>query len=324
MEEAILGLPKQFNFKPEIKNIDNFFNNYERVTVIGMGGSHLCAGILKAINPALSLTIHNDYGVPQISENLKKKTLLVFISYSGNTEEVLESLETAHRENYNTAVITTGGKLEQLAERLSLTRIIIPNTGIQPRNAVGFSTISLATLLGDEKSLQELNLLKNLLKPEKEKEQGVSLAKDFLDSVPIIYSSLENSIIAYNWKIKFNETTKIPSFYNVFPELNHNEMEGFGVTKKTGKLSSLFRVCFLKDSTDHSRIKKRMEITESIYKEQGIKTSSINLEGESRSEKIFKGLLIADWLTLELALSHYKTDADKVPVIEKFKRLMEQ
>jgi glucose/mannose-6-phosphate isomerase len=324
MEEAIIGLPEQFNFKPEIKNIDNFSNNHERVTVIGMGGSHLCAGILKAINPSLSLTIHNSYGVPKVPENLKKKTLLVFISYSGNTEEVLESLEIAHKKNYSTAVITTGGKLEQLAEKLSLTRIIIPNTGIQPRNAVGFSTVSLATLLNDNLSLQELSLLSNSLKPGIEKEKGLSLAKDLLGFIPIIYSSLENSIIAYNWKIKFNETTKIPAFYNIFPELNHNEMEGFGVTEKTENLSSLFRVCFLKDSADHSRVKKRMEITESIYKEKRIKTSSIKLEGESKSEKIFRGLLIADWLTLELALSHYKTDADKVPVIEKFKRLMEQ
>lgn len=324
MEEAIIGLPKQFNFKPEIKNKENLFNDFEKIIVIGMGGSHLCAGVLKAINPSIPLTVHNDYEIPKMSAYLKTKTLLVFVSYSGNTEEVLDSLSTAHKENYKVAVITTGGKLKQIAEELSLARIIIPNTGIQPRNAIGFSTVSLATLLNDTKSLQELNLLSEKLEPEKERELGVSLAKEFLGFVPLIYSSLENFIIAYNWKIKFNETTKVPAFYNIFPELNHNEMEGFGVTEKTEELSSSFKVCFLKDSGDHSRVKKRMDITESIYKEKGIETLSLDLEGDSRSEKIFKGLLIADWLTLELALSHYKTDADKVPVVEKFKKLMEQ
>ena len=323
MEEAILGLPDQFNFKPEVKNKEKLITEYEKVVVIGMGGSHLCGGILKSINPLIPLTVHNDYRLPQLSENLKSKTLLVFISYSGNTEEVLKSLESATKENYKVAVITTGGKLNLMAEELSLARIVIPNTGIQPRNAVGFSTISLATLLDDERSLQELSSLSSKLKPEMEKEQGISLAKEFLGFIPLLYSSLENYIVAYNWKIKFNETTKIPAFYNLFPELNHNEMEGFGVTEKTKELSSPFKVCFLRDSEDHTRVKKRMEITESIYKEKGINTLHVTLEGDSKSEKIFKSLLVADWLTLELALNNYGTDANSVPVVEKFKKLME-
>ena len=39
-------------------------------------------------------------------------------------------------------------------------------------------------------------------------------------------------------KIKFNENAKRPSFFNAFPELNHNEMIGF--TVPLGKFAALY------------------------------------------------------------------------------------
>ncbi len=322
MEEAILGLPEQFRFKPEIKEKGKLCAKYEMSFVIGMGGSHLCGGILKAINPSLPIYIRKDYGLPTVPHALKEKTLFVFVSYSGNTEETLDAFEEAVTEGLNVAVITTGGVLGARAEELSVPRVIIPHTGIQPRNAVGYSTLSLATVLCDGDSIKELQALSDELEPEKERPKGFEIAEMLEDSIPLIYASSDNEALAYNWKIKFNETTKIPSFYNVFPELNHNEMEGFGVTDSTRELSSPIAVCFLSDSNDHPRIRKRMEVTEGIYREHGIKSYQFELEGLSRAERIFRGLSVADWASLELSLSHYKTDYDNVPVIEKFKKLI--
>ncbi|MFP4616994.1 MAG: bifunctional phosphoglucose/phosphomannose isomerase [Candidatus Paceibacterota bacterium] len=323
MEEAILGLPAQFNFKPVIDNKEKLKTDPELVVVVGLGGSHLCGGILGAINPTLPLLIHNDYGLPELPESLRKKTLFVLVSYSGNTEEVINAFESSRSKNEDIVVITTGGKLGKMAKEAEVPTVIMPDVGIQPRNAVGYSTISLATVLSDGSSVEEMRELTEKLDPEKEREQGEKVAEEVHDLVPLIYSSKTNQIIAYNWKIKFNETSKIPSFYNFFPELNHNEMEGFGVVPTTKELSSIFKVCFLSDIDDDPRVIKRMEVTENIYRERGIKTLRLELKGGNKAEKIFRSLLVADWATLKLSRSYYDTDADNVPMVEKFKKLIE-
>lgn len=322
MEESILGLPSQFQFEPEIQRKDKLITSYENVLVVGMGGSHLCGEVLKAINPSLPISIHSDYGLPKLTSLSKDKTLVVIVSFSGNTEETIDAFKEASTNGFNIAVITTGGKLEDLAEEKSLPMIIVPNTGIQPRNAIGFLTLSLAYVLGDVESIEYLKEMSFKLKPKEDRLEAQAVVSNFIGFIPIIYSSLQNKIISYNWKIKFNETTKIPAFYNVFPELNHNEMEGFGVIDRTRSLSSSIVVCFLFDMNDNARIRKRMDVTQKIYEENGIKTLRFKLKGSNVTEKIFKSLLVADWISFELALSHYNTDYEKVPVIERFKNII--
>lgn len=322
MEEAILGLPDQLCYKPEVINKDRLTDSYRSITVVGMGGSHLCAGVLKTVDPLLPIKVHNDYGLPEGSNAENGEAVFVFVSYSGGTEEVLDSLEEAYSKGLNMAVITTGGILGDRAKELDLPRVIMPNTGIQPRNAIGYSTVSLATLLGHRSSLERFEELSRTIDPEADREKGVEVAETLLNSIPLIYTSRANTAIAYNWKIKFNETTKIPSFYNVFPEINHNEMEGFGVIDSTKEISSPIATYFLMDSDDSPRVKKRMEVTHSIYRERGIRSHKLDLEGEDRAERFFRGILTADWASLELSRKHYNTDADNVPVVEKFKKII--
>ena len=323
MEESILNLPSQFAYKAKIENQDKLISDHRLVVVSGMGGSHLCVGVLRALNPNITFLIHNDYGLPELPDSIKKKTLFVFSSYSGNTEEVIDSFGLAIKEKLNFAVLTTGGTLLELAREVGAPVIVMPDLGIQPRNAIGYSTIALATILKDEYSLKKLSRLEKILDPERERPLGIEIAKTLLNSIPIIYSSVINSIVADSWKRKFNETTKIPSFFNVFPELNHNEMEGFGAIETTQKLSSIFTVYFLMDEDDYPSIQKRMDTTFSIYKKKGVKAYRIYLEGENKAEKIFRGILLADWASLELAKKHYGTDYNNVPIVEEFKKLID-
>ena len=236
MHEAIKNLPKQFLFKPEIKN-QNKLSTYRWYIVIGMGGSHLAADLLKMVNPYLPLLIHKNYGLPKVPDEILKNCLFIASSYSGNTEEVLDSYQQAKKKNIPLAAISIGGKLLKQAQIDGIPYIQLPDTGIQPRSSLGFTLKALLTLMKQNELLIEINNLSKTLFPEKIEKNGRGLAKKIYGSVPIIYSSETNEPIAYNWKIKFNETGKIPSFHNVFPELNHNEMTGFDVKIKTKKLS---------------------------------------------------------------------------------------
>jgi glucose/mannose-6-phosphate isomerase len=323
MEESILQFSEQFSYKPEIKNPKKIslkiaagvFDNF---VVAGMGGSHLAAGILRAYKPSVNIYIHRDYGTPDYDEDFSKKTLYIASSYSGNTEEVVDFLDEAYSKGYDILVISTGGKLIEFAKENDLAYIQIPDTGIQPRLALGYSTIALASVALPE-ALSELQSMKNILKPDDLKEGGWTVAKSLQNKIPVIYTSDRNRSIAYNWKIKMNETGKVPAFYNIFPELNHNEMQGYDFVDINKEMSDYFHFIIISDSADHPRITKRMEVVEELFQEKGFPVTKIYLEGESRFERIFKSLLLADWVALNLA-KYYEVEPEKVALIEEFKK----
>ena len=160
-----------------------------------------------------------------------------------------------------------------------------------------------------------------MLAPETLRGAGQKLANELRSKIPVIYASARNAAVAYNWKIKMNETGKIPAFYNVIPELNHNEMTGFDVSEKTKKLSENFHFVFLTDAADHSQIKKRMTVCKKLYENRGLAVTTIALSGDAVFEKIFNSLLLADWAALHTALS-YGVSPDGVPMVEEFKKMI--
>ena len=319
MKEAIKNFPKQLKFKPIIKNKEALVST-KNFVVCGMGGSHLSADLLKTWNPLLSLVIHHDYGLPELSKGLKDH-LIIISSYSGNTEEAIEGFNKAVAKKLPVACVSTGGKLLELAIKHKKPYIKMPDTGIEPRSALGFSVVSLLKLMGQEQALAEIKKTANLLDMNKAEKRGKALAKDLKNFIPIIYSSTKNESIAYNWKIRFNETGKIPAFYNTFPELNHNEMVGFDGGKKTKKLLEKFYFVFLKDKTDYSRNILRMEVSKKIFEKKGFPVKILELEGRNIWEKAFSSLLIADWTAYYIA-QEYGLKAQETVIIDEFKGII--
>jgi glucose/mannose-6-phosphate isomerase len=318
MEESIRNFAKQFDYKPEIKNVEKLGTGYKNFVLAGMGGSHLSAGILKTYKPDLNLYIHLDYGVPEYTKEFCRETLFIASSYSGNTEEVMDFLDESYSKGHEVLIISTGGKLIDFAKDNKLPYIQLPKMDIQPRLAVGYSTIALAMVVLPQ-ILPELLSLAKTLNPQKIETQGNSIAESLFGKIPVIYSSNTNRYIAYNWKIKYNETAKIPAFCNVFPELNHNEMQGYDFIADNEALSKNFHFIILKDNLDDERVTKRMDVLQQLFEEKGLGVTEIYLNGNGRFEQIFNSLILADWVTINIA-KKYNIDPDKVPLIEKFKK----
>src|SRR5690606_16401220 len=115
------------------------------VVVVGMGGSaiggDLARGLLEQ-ELRVPMMVQRDYSLPAFVD---EGTLVVASSYSGNTEETLAAFDDARRRGAPLCVITTGGKLAQMAEGVVLARIQIPG-GLQPRAALGYSVVPLLVL----------------------------------------------------------------------------------------------------------------------------------------------------------------------------------
>lgn len=342
MYKVIKNFCSQFAYEPIVENSGQL-GKYKKFVVVGMGGSNLVTGLLRLWKPEIAIIIHRDYGLPILPAAVWGETLVIASSYSGNTEETLDGFTVAGENGLARAVITVGGKLLWGAKREGVPYIQLPDTGIQPRSAMGFSFLALLKLVGDKKDLQEVRKLNISLRSDDFEGAGRKLAQKLKSFVPIIYSSTRNEAIAHNWKVRFNETGKIPAFYNVFPELNHNEMTGFdpaslvgmnalretqptksagfGVSTERKKLQKLFHFIFLRDDDDDPRIQKRMETTAELYKNINFPVEVLKLEGKNQLLKIFSSLVLADWVAYYTAVE-YGVEPEQVPMVEKFKKLM--
>ncbi|OGN01722.1 MAG: hypothetical protein A3G51_01160 [Candidatus Yanofskybacteria bacterium RIFCSPLOWO2_12_FULL_43_11b] len=312
--ESIKSLQKQLQYQPELVN-GNKLGKYERFIFVGMGGSALGPDLLRISNPELDILIHRDYGLPDLPDKVLQNSLIVLNSYSGNTEEVLDAFKLALGKGLSVVAVSVGGKLLELARQNSFPYVKMPDWGLEPRLALGLNLRALLKVLGQDEVLDTIPKIRM----EDFEKKGKKLADKLRGFVPIIYSSRKNGPIAYAWKVKINETAKKPSFSNVFPELNHNEMAGFHVNNVSKLLSQNFHFVFFRDETDNPRILKRMEVTAELFQKHKLNVETVELAGDDVFTKIFSSLQLADWVSYYIA-KEYGIDPADTSAIEEFKK----
>ena len=322
MKEIILNFPQQFAKGISAAKNVKLAGPFANIIVCGMGGSALPGSLLPELGIKFDLPLftHRDYGLPKIAS---QTSLIICVSFSGNTEEALSAYQEAIEKNYKVIAICTGGKLKELAEQNGLPVAIVPNDCGQPRFGAGYLIAAVLKILSNCEIInnQDNNLLEmaQALQPQKYEEQGKALSQKLIDKIPIIYTANQYKSLARIWKIKFNENSKVMAFWNYFPELNHNEMVGFSkIQSAKCKVQSYF-IIILRDGGDNPKILKRMEITADLIKESGAKVDFVEIAGKTKLEKMFNCLLLGDWTSYYLALA-YGQNPVPVEIVEKFKQ----
>jgi len=211
----------------------------DKVIVLGMGGSAIGGEVVRRLALAESkvpVWVHRDYSLPPF---IDEGTLVIASSYSGNTEETISAFTESLKTPAKKLVLTTGGKLKELAEKEGIPVFLIDYQA-PPRAAFPHSFIPLIGifqklgLLGDKSAdLQEaLQILNKLSKDFVETTPLVSnpakqLATKIWGQVAIIYGAEILSEVAQRWKSQLNENGKTWAFFELFPELNHNGVVGY-------------------------------------------------------------------------------------------------
>jgi glucose/mannose-6-phosphate isomerase len=134
------------------------------------------------------------------------------------------------------------------------------------------------------------------------------LALQLKDSVPVIYGFRQYGAIAHRLKTQFNENSKVPSRYEVFPELNHNEAVGWEATED---LTKIFSVILIRDQNEPKEIKNRIEATKKIALQKAGKIIEVQARGEGKLAKMFSILHLGDFTSVYLAILR---GVDPVPV----------
>lgn len=298
----------------------------EQVLILGMGGSAIGGDIMAALGRArarIPFYVSRDYSIPTW---VGKGTLVLVISYSGNTEETIMACRDARLRGAQMVALSSGGQMEEdFAEEANY--ISIP-PALPPRAAMGYLLFPLLAVLHNlgylpmppeelEECLENLEDIRQEMGGGMEKEsQALELARSLEGKLPLIYGgSTLGQVAAVRWKCQINENSKSMAFANVYPELNHNETVGWlqplDLVKKTVVIQ-------LFEEQANPRVKKRMEITKAIMKERGVQVCEVRSRGSFPLSRLLSLSMVGDYVSLYLA-HLYGIDPTPVKVIDYLK-----
>jgi glucose/mannose-6-phosphate isomerase len=293
-------------FEEKIK-LPASYRNVNKIIIAGMGGSSIVGDIISDIFDELKfpIIVSRSYNLPHFAD---EKTLLICISYSGNTKETLEQIKNGIRKKCRIVGISSNGKLMEIFNRRKLPFFLIKKSNTIPRVAIGyllFSTIKILHSLGFIK-VDKINIANN---PEKD---AKDVTKKINGTFPIIYSVYPS--VAKRFKTQLNENSKIQARWEALPEALHNDIEAFG------SLNEKFSLIFIRDKlNERKEIKKSIEFLKRIANKA--KVVEIFSKGKSKLERILYLIWFVDFVSYFLAIENGMNPQETLN-IKKFKEFV--
>jgi len=209
-------------------------------------------------------------------------------------------------------VVASGGTLISFAKKLLLPYIIVRSELPQPRLAVPYLFFPLVIVMeklglvsGIDKEVGEtIHVLEVLAKENSPKASlennfAKKLAWELRLTIPVIYGFRQYRGVAWRFKSELNENSKVPAKWEAFPELNHNDVVGWGASEK---LTKNFTVVLIRDKDEPPEIRNRIESTKKLALCKVAKVLEIHAVGKSELAKMFSVLFLGDLTSVYLAI----------------------
>jgi glucose/mannose-6-phosphate isomerase len=258
-------------------------------------------------------------------------SLVVVSSYSGNTEETISSFQDALKRGAKVFVITTGGKLAELARAEHLPAYIIKpihNPSNQPRMGLGYSIGAVIALLakGGYLQISSLEVQKIIAtcrkyisecSPRIPTSDNVAkhLANGLYNKIAVLVASEHLVGAAHAFKNQLNENSKTFAVLFDIPELNHHLMEGLANPKGA---KSLLQFLFLTSKLYPPEIGKRYPLTVEVVQKNNVEVRVFECISESKVEQIFEILTLSEYVSFYLAML-YGLDPTPIVWVDYFK-----
>jgi glucose/mannose-6-phosphate isomerase len=297
----------------------------ENVVVLGMGGSGVAGDILQAVAaPFLPVPVMvvKSHTLPAF---VGESSLVFAVSCSGNTQETIEAASEAAVQGARVVAITGAGELDKLARGWGVPVVTVPQVPA-PRVGVGAMAIPPFVILDEiglfpganewiAMSIEQLQRRRNELAADDNPARD--LARAVGRTVPLIYGGEAlGGAAARRWKTQINENAKSPAFWNVLPELGHNEIEGWGqhgdVTRQ------VISLIHLRHETEHPQVMRRFELVDQWIRETVSDIYEVRAEGESELAQLLDLILFGDFFSLYLA-DQEGIDPGPTPTLDEFK-----
>jgi glucose/mannose-6-phosphate isomerase len=332
MLDGLARFPEQIKEALAIAEATERFNfiKIDNVLIAGMGGSAISGDIMASLfrdKLDVPLLVNRDYDLPKW---VNKDTLVICISYSGNTDETISSFKIAYQKKCKIICISTGGKLQDLAEKREVPFVKIP-AGIQPRAATAyllFPSIIFLKKIGLLKTIidadieetiavtQDFIAMNNKAVPE-ENNQAKQLAKKIFNTIPQIYGWGIYTPIAKRWRHQLNENSKVIARTDVVPECNHNDIVGWSANPEISKQFS----CILLRDKDEEIIDMttRFSFMRDLFRNTAGNIIEVSPKGKSQLAKMMYLMCLGDFTSCYLAVLR-GIDPSPVDIITELKK----
>lgn len=297
----------------------------ENVLVLGMGGSGIAGDLLVAVaGPFMPVpvVVVKSYSTPSF---VGPSTLCFAISFSGNTEETVEAATEAAHAGAHMVMLSHAGALEELAREFDAPHIRLPDIAM-PRAAIG--AVSVPTLvvlerLGlfpgarewiDQACSQLRRRRDELIRDDN---AMARLARAVHPTMPVIYGgNAIGDVAARRWKCQVNENAKAPAWAGTVPEMNHNEICGWGqhgdVTRQAHSYIEL------RHELEHPQVSRRFDIVRDLIAEVVHDVHMVEAAGEGSVAQLLDLVIQGDFFSLHLAYEA-GVDPGPIPVLEDIK-----
>jgi glucose/mannose-6-phosphate isomerase len=284
------------------------------IVISGMGGSAIGGLLLQDwLHDISKIPIIVSRG-PQLPGFIDSKTLVIGVSYSGNTEETLNSIQQSTRKKAQIITVTSGGKLLQVSKEEGYPYIKLP-LGFQPRAALPYQLFSLIQIAGKlgvfedklneiDDAIKTLSLLVdkyNCSVPIKDN-PAKEIADKIMGHIPFIVTPGFMKSVGYRMSTQFNENSKIPAFASFFPEALHNRI--MSVEANRNILEKIYPV-IVRDSNEKKNGKK-ISAFRDLLREKFGKAMEIKTNGTENLAKMFSIILLGDFSSTYLGILYEK------------------
>jgi glucose/mannose-6-phosphate isomerase len=306
----------------------------KQVVIAGMGGSAIGADLLSAYAADLCpipVIVHRDYGLPSFARG--EKTLVICSSHSGNTEETLDSFETAHRNGCQILAVCTGGELAVRAQKEKIPLVTFEHTG-QPRAAVGYSfgillaifvRIGLVPDQADEitRAVTSMKEAQVHLKPDVPAvgNPAKRYAGQLMGRWVTVFGAGRLAPVARRFKGQVNELAKAVANFEFIPEADHNALAGILHPEEVVQPRTMN--LFLRAPSDHPRNRIRIDLTKQVYMLEGSNTDFIDARGDGPLAHMWTLILFGDYMAYYLAIA-YGVDPTPVEALVEFKNALKE
>jgi len=299
----------------------------ENVVVLGMGGSGIAGDVLAAVAApfmAVPVAVVKGYVPP---DYVGTGSLVFAVSFSGNTEETLEAAAAAYEAGASLVVVAGGGELVRLAGEWNVPVVPVPTDIPQPRAALGAMAVPPLVLLeaiglfpgAVQWVLQAVDQLRRrrdeLARPGSTAEV---VAHRIGRTIPLVHSSQDlGKAAALRWKAQINENAKCPAFWNLHPELCHNELAGWG--QHGDATRQILTLVNLRHDAEHPQVSRRFDLAEEVLREVMADVIEVRASGEGDLAQLLDLALIGDVVSLHMAANE-GIDPGPIPVLDEVKR----
>ena len=243
----------------------------------------------------------------------------------------MEAATSAYEAGASLVVVSGGGALAELADDWKVPMVAVPRDIPQPRAALGAMAIPPLVLLEEiglfpgavqwvDQAVDQLRARRDeLIRPGSPAEE---VARVIGRTIPLVHSSGDlGAAAALRWKAQVNENAKSPAFFNVYPEVCHNEVAGWG--QHGDATRQLITLVNLRHDAEHPQLARRFAFVADVLREVVADIIEVRAQGEGDLAQLLDLMLMGDFVSLHLA-AREGIDPGPVPVLEELKhRLLE-